>query len=360
MPVKVKEPNVLWDDVLREVPADRCGAMLGLPVAAELKATRGEVESPTLVAPGGRGRQRFGASPLAQSEVRIPKASPAAATNRTGLANGDSIAVDAIVPADCVALVDVMVPTPVIAVDRPSEASHLSAVLSARSRFKPARPDNFVPNSELNPAAPQPSAPQPNAPGVNQVAADFFAFDPSRAYPNAPTARPFAGGSHQLPIRNGIRGANSWRFRIGIMICPAIGIALSWPVGMGGLPSWLWIAIAGCMLVGAVSPIVLLHRAWACIDDGSARSSPGRAVGLLLVPIFNVYWVFHVVPGYATDFNCFIERHQIEARRLSKNLILSALVPLIGIVFCWGAIAAICESINCVRRSLELEIDVKV
>jgi hypothetical protein len=35
------------------------------------------------------------------------------------------------------------------------------------------------------------------------------------------------------------------------------------------------------------------------------------------------------------------------------------MVPLIGIVFYWGVIADICDSINRVRRSHDLEIDVK-
>jgi len=182
----------------------------------------------------------------------------------------------------------------------------------------------------------------------------------SRAYPNAPIARPFAGGSRQLTIRTSIRKAHTWRFRLGMMICPAIGVALALPVGLARLPSGLWIAVAGCMIIGAVTPLILLHRAWTSINDGCARTSPRRAVWLLIVPFFNVYWMFHVVPGFATDFNLFIEHHQIDARPLSRNLILATMVPLIGILFYWGLIAAICDSINSVRQSRDLEIDVKV
>jgi len=65
-------------------------------------------------------------------------------------------------------------------------------------------------------------------------------------------------------------------------------------------------------------------------------------------------------PGFATDFNLFIEHHQIDARPLSRNLILATMVPVIGILFYWGLIAAICNSINSVRQSRDLEIDIKV
>jgi len=202
-------------------------------------------------------------------------------------------------------------------------------------------------------------APHPINPSVCEAAGDLAAFDPSRVYPSVPLASPFAGSARQLTMRTSIREAHTWRFRIGIMICPLIGVALALPVGLARLPSGLWIASAGFILVGAVAPLVLLHRAWTCINDGGARTSPRRAVGLLIVPIFNVYWVFHVAPGFATDFNLFIERHQIEARPLSRNLILAAMVPFFGILFYWGVIADICDSINCVRRSHDLEIDVK-
>ena len=252
-----------------------------------------------------------------------------------------------------------VVPSPVITVDGHREPSRSAAGLAYEARFKPARRGNSVPKSQRRPAALLTGASHPIEPSVCEAAGDLPAFGPSRAYPSVPLARPFAGASHQLTMRTSIREAHTWRFRIGMMICPLIGVTLALPVGLARLPSGLWIAIAGCILVGAVSPLVLLHRAWTCINDGGARTSPRRAVGLLFFPVFNVYWMFHVVPGFATDFNLFIERHQIEARPLSRNLILAAMVPLIGIVFCWGVIADICDSINRVRRSRHLEIDVK-
>jgi hypothetical protein len=223
-------------------------------------------------------------------------------------------------------------------------------------------PDEFewdLPLEESGKTVGGPEAAETRASRCDNESSAIPAFDPSRAYPSVPLARPFAGGSHQLTLRTSILEAHTWRFRVGMMICPLIGATLALPVGLARLPSLLWVAVAVCMLVGAVSPLVLLYRAWTCINDGGARTSPRRAVGLLIIPVFNVYWMFCVVPGFATDFNLFIERHQIEARPLSRNLILATMVPLIGIVFYWGVIADICDSINCVRRSHDLEIDVK-
>jgi len=316
MPNKEKESSILPDEFEWDLSPEESWKAVDGPDAAEARACRNENELPVVPIPSWNGRKRLGASQR-------------------------------------------VVPSPVITVDGPREPSRSTVGLTNESRFKPARRDNSMPKSERHPAALLTNAPHSIEPSVCEAAGDLPAFDPSRAYPSVPLARPFAGGAHQLTMRTSIPEAHTWRFRIGIMICPLIGITVALPVGLARLPSELWIAVVGFILVGAVAPLVLLHRAWTCINDGGARTSPRRAVGLLIVPIFNVYWVFHVAPGFATDFNLFIGRHQIEARPLSRNLILAAMVPLIGIVFHWGVIADVCDSINCVRRSQNLEIDVK-
>jgi hypothetical protein len=316
MPNKEKESSLLPDEFGWDLPPEESWKTVDGPDAAEAKACRKENELLAVPIPSWKGRKHLGASQR-------------------------------------------VVPSLVITVDGPRERSRSAVGLTNESRFKPACRDNSVSKSERQEAALLTDTPPFIEPSASEAAGNLPVFDPSRAYPSVPLARPFAGGAHQLTMRTSIREAHTWRFRIGIMICPLMGVTLALPVGLARLPSGLWIAIAGFILVGAVASLVLLHRAWTCINDGGARTSPRRAVGLLIVPIFNVYWVFHVAPGFATDFNLFIERHQIEARPLSRNLIFAAMVPLVGIVFCWGVIANICDSINCVRRSNYLEIDVK-
>lgn len=61
--------------------------------------------------------------------------------------------------------------------------------------------------------------------------------------------------------------------------------------------------------VGAVIFLVFIYRMWAAIQAEGARTTPGKAVGLLFVPIFNVYWAFQVFGGFAADVN------RIAARR---------------------------------------------
>lgn len=74
----------------------------------------------------------------------------------------------------------------------------------------------------------------------------------------------------------------------------------------------------------------LYYRAWKAIQDGYARTTPGKAVGFLLIPFFNAYWMFHAIWGFAKDYNAFIARHSINVKRLSENLFL---VYVISILF---------------------------
>lgn len=177
------------------------------------------------------------------------------------------------------------------------------------------------------------------------------AFDPSSAYPNAPAAQPFVARVRAARTASPVRAlrANAWLFRFGVMGLPALGVGGCWAIIHVWLPPWMWPAVVMCVLAGAVSALILLHRAWASIADAETRISPRRAVLLLFVPIFNVYWIFKALPGFATDYNRFVERHQLRARPLSRNVLLAVMVPLLGLVFCWSAIGAICEAINSTR-----------
>jgi len=96
-----------------------------------------------------------------------------------------------------------------------------------------------------------------------------------------------------------------------------------------------------------------VYRIWQAIRDGYARTSPLKAVLLLLLPVFNLYWLFQVIPGYATDFNRFVERHRIDTPILSQNLILAAIViPGVGLFIWWRVVGKLCDGVNDVYRSL--------
>lgn len=64
----------------------------------------------------------------------------------------------------------------------------------------------------------------------------------------------------------------------------------------------------------------LLHKAWASIQDGHARTTPGKAIGLLFVPILALFWCWTALVGFAKDYNAYLGRHSIHAPKCSPGL----------------------------------------
>ncbi|HUS18149.1 MAG TPA: hypothetical protein VMZ25_00730 [Terriglobales bacterium] len=94
-----------------------------------------------------------------------------------------------------------------------------------------------------------------------------------------------------------------------------------------------WLAI----LYGAAVQLLLIYKAWSAINDGQARTTPGKAAGFLLIPLFNIYWVFQAIYGFAQDYNKFIARHQKQVPALDEKLflaypiaVLACIIPLVN------------------------------
>jgi hypothetical protein len=88
--------------------------------------------------------------------------------------------------------------------------------------------------------------------------------------------------------------------------------------------------------------LVLLYKAWACIQDGSTRTTPRKAVGLLFIPIFNWFWIFRAIPGYADEYNSYLDRTNLPARRLTKGSLQAfAVLSVLTIIPILGGIAAL-------------------
>ena len=114
------------------------------------------------------------------------------------------------------------------------------------------------------------------------------------------------------------------------------------------------------MLYGAVVMLMLYHKMWASIQDGHARTTPGRAVGMLFVPFYNLYWAFQVIWGFSKDYNAYVERHGTKAARLPEELFLANVImcfltwiPVIGLIILvvnyfivLVMVTKICDAIN--------------
>jgi hypothetical protein len=76
---------------------------------------------------------------------------------------------------------------------------------------------------------------------------------------------------------------------------------------------------------GGVVYLFLLYRAWRVVQDGQARTTPGKAVGFLFIPYFNLYWIFVALFGLPKNLNAFIHRHRVPAPYAS---------PVLGLTVC--------------------------
>ncbi len=106
-------------------------------------------------------------------------------------------------------------------------------------------------------------------------------------------------------------------------------------VGLGGNISEdeAAIAIVPAMLFmfyGGVVMLVLWYKAWAAIQDGHARATPGKAIGFLFIPLFNLYWAFQAIWGWAKDYNAYTARHGVtNAPKMPEGLF------LLYVIFCF-------------------------
>lgn len=104
-------------------------------------------------------------------------------------------------------------------------------------------------------------------------------------------------------------------------------------------------------LISLIAGCVLLYKGWKAIDDGQARTTPGKAVGFMFIPIFSYYWIFNVTFGWVTDYNKYIQRYGIQTQPLSQGLWWATLAclflfPIATPFLLFYIIAVCCKAIN--------------
>jgi hypothetical protein len=95
-----------------------------------------------------------------------------------------------------------------------------------------------------------------------------------------------------------------------------------------------------------------IYRAWKCLQAGAPRTSPGKAVGMLFIPFFNLYWIFVAIAGLPKDWNRIVASYDDlkTAPRLSETVFLlmciGAFVPPLGLVMMFPMMSQICKGVN--------------
>ena len=90
----------------------------------------------------------------------------------------------------------------------------------------------------------------------------------------------------------------------------------------------LFVAGVVCLLIGGIMQYIALYRAWSCLQYSTPRTSPGKAVGFMFIPLFNIYWIFQAYHGLAKDWNRIMSQHPNLMRmpRISEGLALTVCI----------------------------------
>jgi predicted Zn finger-like uncharacterized protein len=76
------------------------------------------------------------------------------------------------------------------------------------------------------------------------------------------------------------------------------------------------------LILSVLIELALFYKMWAAIQDDQASISPAKAVGLLFIPVFNIYWALLMVTGFVEDYNAFIHRRSVKTKDLPFTLFL--------------------------------------
>ena len=107
----------------------------------------------------------------------------------------------------------------------------------------------------------------------------------------------------------------------------------------GGLLFLLGMAFS---IISTIIGYVLLYKAWQAIQDGKPRTTPGKAVGFLFIPFFNLYWMFIAYWGWAKDCNAYISSKGLSLTPLPEKLYLAyPIILLCGGIPYAGSVAAL-------------------
>ncbi len=123
-------------------------------------------------------------------------------------------------------------------------------------------------------------------------------------------------------------------------------------IGIGGI----LIGIAYILLiVNQIFTLINIYRAWACLQPGAPRTTPGKAIGFMFIPFFNIYWIFVAIGGLPKDWNriCASYEGLESAPRMSEGLFLAylicSIVPLgapAALVIHFIIMSQICKGVN--------------
>jgi len=128
--------------------------------------------------------------------------------------------------------------------------------------------------------------------------------------PFAPSPLTYQAVQSQTSPADDVKRLNNWFLTF--WICMAAGIPLSIIViGLGGV------------IAAVVFYCFIIHKLWSLIPVSVAKTTPGKAVGFMFIPFFNLYWSFVAFHGLAQALNTETKRHSIPNKEVNEGMSLT-------------------------------------
>lgn len=121
-------------------------------------------------------------------------------------------------------------------------------------------------------------------------------------------------------------------------------------LGIGVLISFL-LGVA-CSITSTILFYINIYRAWFCLQAGGPQTTPGKAVGFLFIPLFNLYWVFIAINSLPKNWNRIVSSYEDlkAAPRLGETTFLlfciGMFVPPLALIMIFPMMSQMCKGIN--------------
>jgi len=108
-----------------------------------------------------------------------------------------------------------------------------------------------------------------------------------------------------------------------ILVCGAVsGILTAWGMTDRKVTELLffsWIPI----IPAAVFWCIFIFKAWKAIQDDHTVATPGKALGFMFIPFFNLYWLFIAIGSWGKEYNGFARRNKLNVEPMSEGVFIA-------------------------------------
>jgi hypothetical protein len=78
-----------------------------------------------------------------------------------------------------------------------------------------------------------------------------------------------------------------------------------------------------------------IYKGWEAVPENSRGLKPWKALGQLLIPLFNFYWVFVAIKDLPKELNAYIQKNNIQTPLVSESMALWISILVVLMVIPW-------------------------